>query len=294
MAFASTSSPFAKVKGPNLFASSRKSSSTSSVWSGGSASPFPSSSTTQGALTSASVPGSGVNPKPPAALGRSKSPPPRNATSGVSKKSSAFSVYATSGVHGFSVSSGTPVKRARADDVAEEGRRKRNSVDGSVRSDEEGEGSEEREKMSFGERLRAEKDDQGSGASDDDGKVVLTEQELHTGEEEEETIYQVRGKLFALSDQNQWREKGTGIIKLNLRRSDGGGARLVMRKDAVYTVILNATLFKGMRCSYASQDHRYLRFSTFENGCATHYNLRLANAKIAAGLLEEINAHIPN
>ena len=49
---------------------------------------------------------------------------------------------------------------------------------------------------------------------------------VHTGEEDEETIYQVRGKLFALSEQNQWREKGTGIIKLNLRKSDGGGARL--------------------------------------------------------------------
>lgn len=47
-----------------------------------------------------------------------------------------------------------------------------------------------------------------------------------TGEEEEETVYQVRGKLFALSEQNQWSEKGTGLMKLNLRRADGGGARL--------------------------------------------------------------------
>jgi len=47
-----------------------------------------------------------------------------------------------------------------------------------------------------------------------------------TGEEEEETVYQIRGKLFALSEQNQWSERGTGLIKLNLRRADGGGARL--------------------------------------------------------------------
>jgi Ran-binding protein 3 len=255
MAFASTSSPFAKVKGPNLFASSRKSSSASSPWSSGSASPFSSSSlressTTQGVFegfASSSAFASATNSKPPAgALGRSKSPPPKKMTSSATKKSSAFSAYATSGVQGFSVSSGAPGKRARIDDGVEEGKRKRNSVDSGsgVRSDEEGEGSEEREKMSFGERLRAEKDDQGSGGSDDDGKVVLTEQEreylatvirclklilgyeVHTGEEDEETIYQVRGKLFALSDQNQWRERGTGIIKLNLRRSDGGGARL--------------------------------------------------------------------
>ena len=52
-----------------------------------------------------------------------------------------------------------------------------------------------------------------------------------------------------------------------------------MRKDAVYTVLLNATLFKGMKCSYAPQDQRYLRFSTFDwGGAPTHYNLRVSMA----------------
>lgn len=49
---------------------------------------------------------------------------------------------------------------------------------------------------------------------------------VHTGEEDEETVYQVRGKLYALSPQNQWKERGTGTLKLNLRREDGTGARL--------------------------------------------------------------------
>ena len=47
-----------------------------------------------------------------------------------------------------------------------------------------------------------------------------------TGEEDEETVYQVRGKLFALSEQNQWSEKGIGLLKLNVRKTDGRGARL--------------------------------------------------------------------
>lgn len=49
---------------------------------------------------------------------------------------------------------------------------------------------------------------------------------VHTGEEDEETVYQVRGKLYALSSQNQWKERGTGTLKLNVRREDGTGARL--------------------------------------------------------------------
>jgi hypothetical protein len=52
---------------------------------------------------------------------------------------------------------------------------------------------------------------------------------------------------------------------------------LVMRKDAVYTVILNAALFKGMKCSYAPQDQRFLRFSTIDKaGAPTHYNLKVS------------------
>jgi len=47
-----------------------------------------------------------------------------------------------------------------------------------------------------------------------------------------------------------------------------------MRKDAVYTLLLNITLFPGMRCSL-SQDPRYLRFSAIENGVTTTYNLKV-------------------
>ena len=47
-----------------------------------------------------------------------------------------------------------------------------------------------------------------------------------TGEEEDETIHSVRGKLFVLSEQNQWKERGTGLLRLNRRKADRGGARI--------------------------------------------------------------------
>jgi len=49
----------------------------------------------------------------------------------------------------------------------------------------------------------------------------------------------------------------------------------VMRKEAVYTLLLNFTLFRGMRC-FLAQDPRYLRFSIIEDGTTTHYNLRVS------------------
>ncbi|KAH7914579.1 hypothetical protein BJ138DRAFT_1123349 [Hygrophoropsis aurantiaca] len=142
----------------------------------------------------------------------------------------------------------------------------------------------------FGERLRAQRDEE-DRASDEE-RETLVEQEVLTGEEDEETIHQVRGKLYALCLQNQWKERGTGLLKINVRRSDGGGARLVMRKDAVFTVLLNVTLFSGMK-AFLAQDPRYIRFSVIENGGTVHYNLRVSNTKIAQELLDEINANIP-
>ena len=48
-----------------------------------------------------------------------------------------------------------------------------------------------------------------------------------------------------------------------------------MRKDAVFAVLLNVTLFRGMSCAIA-QDPRYLRFSVLTpGGTAIHYNLRV-------------------
>lgn len=47
-----------------------------------------------------------------------------------------------------------------------------------------------------------------------------------------------------------------------------------MRKDAVYAVLLNVTLFRGMSCSIA-QDPRYLRFSVLTPSGTMHYNLRV-------------------
>lgn len=98
---------------------------------------------------------------------------------------------------------------------------------------------------------------------------------MHTGEEDENIIYMVRAKLFRLSEQNQWKERGTGTLKLNVRKTDGEGARLVMRKEAVFTVLLNVTLFHGMSVS-AAQDPRYIRISVIENGITVHYNLRVS------------------
>lgn len=49
---------------------------------------------------------------------------------------------------------------------------------------------------------------------------------VSTGEESEDTVYQTRTKLYVMQPDGGWRERGVGMFKLNVRKSDGKGARL--------------------------------------------------------------------
>jgi Ran-binding protein 3 len=53
-----------------------------------------------------------------------------------------------------------------------------------------------------------------------------------TGEEGEKTLYSVRAKLFTLNEQKVWTERGIGPLRLNVRKTDGGGARLGLKYHA--------------------------------------------------------------
>ncbi|CAK5283180.1 unnamed protein product [Mycena citricolor] len=310
MAYASTSSPFAGVKGENLFkksgtpvsfASAAPMVPNTSAFSAKSASlpisfaPTPSPSSSSSSSTS-KRPVFGMSSSPfgasmkakqdvlgtPSKLARAKSPTRRANPAAVN----AFSAYASGGITSFAL----PGKAGRSETPDDNA-----SIPGSAYSNGAAENGVEDERdersATFGEILRAGKDEE-EDKSDEDAKVVLTEQDVMTGEENEHTVHQVRGKLFMLDEESAWKERGTGTLKLNVRQSDHGGARLIMRKEAVYTLLLNVTLFRGMQCALA-QDPRYLRISVLERGHTTHYNLRLATAKAATDLMEAIHAEVP-
>jgi Ran-binding protein 3 len=49
-----------------------------------------------------------------------------------------------------------------------------------------------------------------------------------TGEEEEDTKYSLRSKLYSMEPDGGWKERGVGVLKVNVRKGDGKGARLGM------------------------------------------------------------------
>lgn len=283
MAYASTSSPFSSIKGPNVFSGKQWTRSGPSVASTSASpmvvSPAPklgtssfsntlgSSSFSSNVLGSPSPQPSGLkrsgfeafastaSPFATAAK-RSKSPPPQSLfghRSGSPARHHSpsraslnpFSAYATGTAHGFSApaqsvsGSATPALGENGADTEASAATPTQNGDADAAS----EAAEPEKEVSFAERLRSQKED--DDTEDDHKKLNLTEQEgecgvprfvdardracliaVQTGEEDEDTVYQVRGKLYALSPQNQWKERGTGQLKLNVRREDGEGARL--------------------------------------------------------------------
>lgn len=148
-----------------------------------------------------------------------------------------------------------------------------------------------------------------------------------TGEEDEITVQQTRAKLYTMDAAHTYKERGTGTLKIKVRKTDGLGARLgwflsfaakpvftncpiVMRAEGVYRLILNAKLFNGMRCT-VGQDPKFVKLSVVEGGVAVHHAIRVGasrcrgrpsltyydtqvrDAKIAQDFVDQIHANIP-
>ncbi|KAI9851089.1 MAG: hypothetical protein M1838_004521 [Thelocarpon superellum] len=141
-------------------------------------------------------------------------------------------------------------------------------------------------------------DDEGDGDADgngEDGEKArqasedrrFQQQEVETGEEDEETVFSGHAKLYHLmrgdnAAEHGWKERGAGVLKVNASRppppsshedegnegNEGGNgqeeeqdeeedegvdttmktsARLLMRASGVYRVILNAPIYKNMK-----------------------------------------------
>ena len=110
---------------------------------------------------------------------------------------------------------------------------------------------------------------------------------VHTGEEEESTVFTVRAKLYIVdSETKAWKERGTGVVRVNTPVEGEGNPRLgkackspyltnvmkVMRADGVFRVILNVPLFKGMqveggeRAESGISNDKFIKLVVLENG----------------------------
>ncbi|CAE6468443.1 unnamed protein product [Rhizoctonia solani] len=92
------------------------------------------------------------------------------------------------------------------------------------------------------------KGDFGTEFDDNATRMEIQQIQYNTGEEEDFTVFQTRAKLYTQDEQFAYKERGTGLLKVNVRRSDGEGARIVMRAEGVLRLLLNMALYPGLIC----------------------------------------------
>ncbi|KAF7716642.1 Uncharacterized protein PECH_008210 [Penicillium ucsense] len=141
-------------------------------------------------------------------------------------------------------------------------------------------------------------DSEGDGSDNEEGEGTNTfgadktderfyEQKMSTGEEEEENIFSCKGKLFHFS--GEWKERGVGTFKVNVRRDDKGKqhGRMIMRADGALRVMLNSPVFKGMTCGDAKNQEpssKQIFLASIEEGRTVPLLLRVGNENIAKDL----------
>ena len=127
---------------------------------------------------------------------------------------------------------------------------------------------------------------------------------VDTGEQDEDTIFSNRGKLYRFVDK-KWAERGTGLFKLNVKRHDAASnvadgevttqPRFIMRTQAIHKVILNASVFKEMKITDLEGKEpsgKAAMFSVYVDGKLTPHLLRVRPPQAFTSLLHPNTDHI--
>ncbi|KAF9357090.1 hypothetical protein BGX26_004264 [Mortierella sp. AD094] len=111
--------------------------------------------------------------------------------------------------------------------------------------------------------------------------------DVHTGEEDEISIYQTKGKLYADTEKTHaWKERGKGAFKINISQKDTKMARLVMRTDGALRLILNVAIFPDMNVVITGD--KYVRFIGIEEGKPISFLLKVKDAIVAKDIVDGI------
>lgn len=134
-------------------------------------------------------------------------------------------------------------------------------------------------------------------------KVHLEKQDVRSGEENEETIFQIKAKLYHMDvskTSSGWKERGFGIIKVNKFKTppaDNYTSRLVMRQNGNLKLILNVPIIKGFNVLKGMPSslsaNKFIRLPMLENGEPVQYAIKIGQPENAELLFNTIEKQVP-
>ncbi|SCU92415.1 LAMI_0E10286g1_1 [Lachancea mirantina] len=155
------------------------------------------------------------------------------------------------------------------------------------------------QKSSTEEEDASEKQESSAKATNgSDGIVTLTKQNVDSGEEDEDALYQANAKLYQFEGAKEgWKERGVGVMSINKNRKTGK-TRIVMRSRALLKVILNISLVKGTTVlkGFPASLHgdKFIRIlSVDEQKHPLQYAVRVSKAEVAIELHDNIKEQLP-
>ncbi|ELU36471.1 ranBP1 domain-containing protein [Rhizoctonia solani AG-1 IA] len=128
------------------------------------------------------------------------------------------------------------------------------------------------------------------GVEVDDNSTKMEMQRIqsdNTGEEEDFTVFQTRAKLYTQDEQFAYKERGTGLLKVNVRRSDGEGARIVMRAEGVLRLLLNMALYPGLICELGP-DPKFVKVAEITPNERKFHAIKVGSTKLAQELFDHL------
>ncbi|KAI9244177.1 hypothetical protein BDA99DRAFT_566319 [Phascolomyces articulosus] len=122
--------------------------------------------------------------------------------------------------------------------------------------------------------------------------------EVITGEEDEDTLYQTKAKLYEMEGTN-WKERGVGTLRIKQHKRDEQLRRVLMRADSVFRLILNVRLESYLK--FEIMQERFVWFMAIEletNKGKTEqrfrkFALKVSNATIAEELRHQLVSSLP-
>ncbi|KAM0282717.1 hypothetical protein ACHAQH_002915 [Verticillium albo-atrum] len=188
-------------------------------------------------------------------------------------------------------------------------------------------GDEEPESAADDKEAKEDSDKEDAKASEDKKKSKLQRVAVDDGEAGEITVLAVRTKIYHLVKEEGWKERGAGMLKINVPEScvsfdddgvpipgsfdasgleddeeAGGGSkvvRLVMRQDSTHRMLLNTTVFPALDFQEkASLKAVGVCFTAFEGEDAkpvtVQAKMSIANAKNFMGEISLIQRELAN
>lgn len=127
---------------------------------------------------------------------------------------------------------------------------------------------------------------------------LLSNEPQKTGEEDEKTIIEAKCKAYVMvkkvsedekTTTSEWKEAAVGKIRINELKEPAGKARVIMRTQTTFKLVLNSLIFEAM--SVKRMQDKQLILGIVEDGAPKSYLIKFADAETAQSFYEKLEEY---